>query len=242
MNQKIYCENVKQWTFTCEWCTKTTNHTWQNPLNSGIYSFMDSLIRAEKEKLNLYRNISILTSICEKCYGSTVWIAEKNLKFVSKNNSSKIFENINKDFLYKKFYPSNGNFNIDPNPDMNEECKSLFNEALSIFDNSPKGSTALLRVVLEKQLRDIKYDEYKNKSIGNILQLSDVKNKLGSQLIDSLNVIREFCNDGSHSSIMDFNDVKKEQVKSLFYLVNKVVSKLISDDKEILAITNELRK
>lgn len=41
---------------------------------------------------------------------------------------------------------------------------------------------------------------------------------------------------------MDFNDVKKEQVRSLFHLVNKVVSKLISDDKEILKITNELRK
>lgn len=57
----------------------------------------------------------------------------------------------------KPIYPIETSIHIDPNPDMNEECKLLFNEALSIFDNSPKGSTALLRVVLEKQLRHINY-------------------------------------------------------------------------------------
>lgn len=232
MSQKIYCENVKQWTFTCEWCTKTTNHTWQNPLNSGIYSFMDSLIRAEKEKLNLYRNISILTSICEKCYGSTVWIAEKNLKFVSKNNSSKIFENINKDFLYKKFYPSNGNFNIEPNYDMDDDCKSLFKEALSILDNSPKASTVLLRVVLEKQLRLI-FPNLKNKMLGSILKDKDVENKLGEKLISQLKKIKNFCNQGAHSDIMSFDKIKKEQVKNVFEIINLIIDKLVSYDKKL---------
>jgi len=51
-----------------------------------------------------------------------------------------------------------------PKADMNEDIKSLYYEAATILNDSPKGSTALLRLALQKLLKQVGKD---GKNINN---------------------------------------------------------------------------
>lgn len=238
MKQKVYCEDIEQSLFWCENCGKNTNKLWDSKTIGNDFGNHFYQMGFNEQASPTFKSKKIWWSTCKDCKDLTVWIQNTDFYYSKLPFQQRYFKNLDDK---KPIYPLESSIHIDPNPDMSDDSKSLFLEALSIFDNSPKGDTALLRVVLENELRNINYEEYKEKSIGNILQLKEVKEKLGTKLIDSLNIIREFCNEGSHSSIMDFNELKKDQVRSLFDLINKVVSKLISDDKEISEITNYLK-
>lgn len=70
---------------------------------------------------------------------------------------------------------------MEPNEDLTNEQKQLFNEAKDIFDKSPKAAGALLRCIIERILRDKLQEEHSQSLLGQILNDTNVQNELGNE-------------------------------------------------------------
>lgn len=70
---------------------------------------------------------------------------------------------------------------MEPNEDLTNEQKQLFNEAKDIFDKSPKAAGALLRCIIERILRDKLQKEHSQSLLGQILNDTNVQNELGNE-------------------------------------------------------------
>jgi hypothetical protein len=115
--------------------------------------------------------------------------------------------------------------------DMPESVKVLYEEARNISNDSPRAAAALLRVSLEKLTEALgETGGTLNTRIGNL-------NKKGvpQKVIQSLDVVRIFANEGgSHAGEIDLSgEDNQEIVNSLFKLVNFIIEKTISENKQI---------
>lgn len=139
-------------------------------------------------------------------------------------------------------YPNIPSINIEPNADMLDQEKDLFNQAKNIFDHSPKSAGALLRVVLESILKR-KFNIKEEKTyLGEILNKPDVKEKLGEFILSICNACRLIGNDASHSGLLTYKNDDKEKVELFFKLINMITDKLITQplkEKELLDSFNK---
>lgn len=137
-------------------------------------------------------------------------------------------------FEEEMIYP---NFSgIEPaNEDLDSDIQSDYFEAASIIEKSPRGSSALLRLAIQKlclQLGEKGNDL--NTDIGNL-----VKRGLPAKVQESLDVLRVIGNESVHPGTLDLKDDKDTAI-SLFHLVNFIAEKMISEPKEIEAIYNKI--
>ncbi len=114
---------------------------------------------------------------------------------------------------------------------MPNSVKELYEEARQISNDSPRAAAALLRVSLEKLTEEL--GEHKgalNTRIGNLY-----KKGLSKNIIRSLDIVRIYANEGgSHIGEIDLtNKDGAEIVDKLFWLVNIIVEKTISEPQEI---------
>jgi len=120
-------------------------------------------------------------------------------------------------------------------PDMPEHIKDDYEEARLIWAKSPRGSAALLRLVVEKlcnHLTGKKGDI--NSQIGTL-----VKDGLQPKVQKALDSVRVIGNEAVHPGTMDLNDTP-ELALSLFRLVNLIIQSCITDPKEADAIYGSL--
>jgi hypothetical protein len=124
-------------------------------------------------------------------------------------------------------YP-NSRISINPNPDMPEKVKGLFEEAREIVNSSPKGAAALLRLCIQYLLIDLG-ESGKNiaKDIGSL-----VEKGLNPLIQKSLDVVRVIGNESVHPGEIDLNDNKDIALK-LFTLVNIICDQMITHPKEV---------
>lgn len=122
--------------------------------------------------------------------------------------------------------------------DMPEDVKKIYEEARKVADISPRAAAALLRVSLEKLTNHLKETKGNlNTRIGNL-----AKKGLPEKVIRSLDIVRITANEGgTHAGEIDLTGKDGPKVVAkLFWLVNFIVEKTISDPKEIDEMFNKL--
>lgn len=162
----------------------------------------------EEEIKNCYSKVDIIT--CRACGKVQFWLDEKMI------------------------YPASSMIE-EPNEDMPEEVKDLYNEARSVFELSPKAGSALLRLGLQKLCKYLGgKGENINKDIGWL-----VKQGLPENIQEALDTIRVIGNNGVHPGEINL-DENKDLAVALFPLMNLIVEKMISDPKKMAEIYRRL--
>jgi len=149
----------------------------------------------------LANNLSIAT--CESCSNYSLWVDKK--------------------MVFPRELPIE-----PPNNDLNEPIKSLYNEAAKIFLDSPKGSTALLRLALQILLKQIGKE---GRNINNDIK-ELVESGLSSKIQKALDLLRVVGNNAVHPGQIDLDDNSEVALK-LFKILNMIADEMITKPKEI---------
>jgi len=124
---------------------------------------------------------------------------------------------------------------VHPSPDMPRDAAADYIEASEIFESSPRGAAALLRLALQKILislgetgRNIDTD------IGSL-----VKKGLSAQVQQALDVVRVTGNHLVHPGQIDSADTKEAALR-LFSLLNIITEAMITQPRQIKEMFGEL--
>lgn len=122
-----------------------------------------------------------------------------------------------------------------PAEDMPDDVKEDYDEARSVFSRSPRSSSALLRLAVQKLCIDLGGSgKNLNDDIGIL-----VKKGLPVQIQQALDVLRVIGNNQVHPGILDIRD-DPATASSLFGLINMVVEVMITQPKHVEALFNKL--
>jgi hypothetical protein len=151
-------------------------------------------------------------SVCQRCHKFTIWLGKRMI------------------------YPDMSIASL-PSEDMPPNVKEDYLEARSIVSLSPRASTALLRLALQKLMvhlgesgKDI------NNDIANL-----VKKGLPVTIQKALDLVRVIGNNAVHPGELDLKDDSKTAV-ALFGLVNMIVNVMITQPKEIDELYHKVPK
>lgn len=130
-------------------------------------------------------------------------------------------------FEKRMMIPSAGNSPL-PHPDLPENVSAIFREARDIFNKSPKGAAALLRLALQQLCIDLgQKGKDINKDIGEL-----VKKGLPVEIQQALDVVRVVGNNAVHPGEIRLDD-SPEVAGTLFELINLIVDRMISQPKKL---------
>lgn len=122
------------------------------------------------------------------------------------------------------------------NPDMPEEVKQLYNEAGLIYNKSPRAACALLRLAIDRLCNELgETDRDINKNIGEL-----VKKGLPASVQQALDVVRVVGNKAVHPGQIAFDVDDVGTATMLMRLLNIIVSRMISEPKEIAGLYDQL--
>ncbi len=107
-----------------------------------------------------------------------------------------------------------------PNDDLNEDIKVLYLEASSILVDSPKGATALLRLALQKLLKQVGKS---GKNINNDIKAL-VAEGMSPKIQQALDLLRVIGNNAVHPGQINLDD-NTEIAQKLFGILNFIVKR-----------------
>lgn len=116
----------------------------------------------------------------------------------------------------------------EPNPDMPDSVKTLFIEASSIYNKSPRAACALLRLAIERLCNELGESGDINTMIGNL-----VKNGLPEVVQKALDAVRVIGNKAVHPGQIAFDVDDKATAEMLMKLLNIITERMITEPKEI---------
>jgi len=154
----------------------------------------------------LHKQLRLRVVVCDACEEVTFWGGDK--------------------IIYPKqiFLPL-------AHADMPGSVKEFYNEAREVSNDSKRASAALLRVSLEKLTEEL------GENTGNLNErIKNLNNKgLPQAVIDSLDIVRVNGNEGgSHVGEIDLtNSDDGETISKLFWLINFIIEKTITEPNEI---------
>ncbi len=115
-----------------------------------------------------------------------------------------------------------------PNADMPAFITNHFEEARDIFDRSPRGAAALLRLCVQELCDHL---GHKGKTIDEAIA-SMVRDGLPLVIQQALDSVRVIGNEAVHPGTIDFHD-DPQTAAQLFNLINIIVERMISQPKQI---------
>lgn len=205
--------------FNCPHCQVLNQNTWYSVLLSEIVTapeyvedVMLQVQRSVRTEFPVLRPSGLRTnfalsgawvSVCGDCKRSTIWVESKQV------------------------FPQSSTAPL-PNPDMPDEVREDYIEAGQILQISPRGAAALLRLALQKLCVHL---GGKGDNIDADIKLL-VKNGLSSQIQRSLDIIRFTGSQAVHPLEMDLKNAG-ETVHSLFKIMNIIVERMISEERQI---------
>ena len=124
-----------------------------------------------------------------------------------------------------------------PNPDMPKDIQTDYLEARDIVSKSPRSACMLLRLCVEKICDDKNADgKNLNDKIGDL-----VSKGLDDRIKEELDVIRVIGGQAVHPLTINLDDdVGSAQI--LFNIINHIVQKLYTDEKEFEKINKLISK
>jgi hypothetical protein len=137
-------------------------------------------------------------------------------------------------WLHDKLIYPNKRTGIAPHADLPEEIFHDFEEARTILELSPRGAAALLRLVLQKLFVHLGETGDINAAITSL-----IKRGLDPIVRDALDSVRVIGNEAVHPGQMDLRD-DLETVSELFYVINFITEKMITEPKKLKAIYDKL--
>ncbi len=197
--------------FHCAICGVYAEQKWSH-LNSvgdiyvrknqwGGVDYYSNIVNSVLFKGQLPENYTV--SRCEHCSDLTLW-----------HNSSMILPRV---------------ISVEqPNPDLSDDIKELYNEAATILQDSPRAAAALLRLALQLLLKEL---GGKGKNIDDDIA-TIVSGGVDAQVQKAMDILRVFGNNGVHPGEINLNE-KSELVTKMFQLVNFVADKMITQKKEL---------
>ncbi len=136
-------------------------------------------------------------------------------------------------FFDRMVYPNRGNAPA-PNPDMPDDVKKDYEEAASIYTQSPRGAAALLRLAVQKLSIDL---GGKGKKINDDIKTL-VEKGLPVQVQQSLDIVRVIGNNAVHHGQIDTDD--PEVAGRLFDLLNIITEYMVSMPNRVKGIYGDL--
>lgn len=128
----------------------------------------------------------------------------------------------------KLIFPSKNIESPDPNVDMPDEIKQIYNESAKILYDSPRASAALSRLAIDELTKELEPSgKDLNSRIGNLVKIG-----LPVDIQESLDIVRVIGNNAVHPGEIDLSD-DKEMALSLLELLNIIVDNRISQPKKI---------
>lgn len=182
----------------------------QDYQQKAVASFLEFSNGRFPRELSSLLPSSFSVAICQSCNDFSIWVG--------------------KAIAYPKNIP------VDPpNEDLNDEVKSLYNEASRIVSDSPKGATALLRLALQKLLRQMGKE---GKNINNDIK-DLVEHGLSSKIQKALDLLRVVGNNAVHPGQINLDDNSEIALK-LFKILNLIADELITKPKEIDSLYKDI--
>lgn len=122
-----------------------------------------------------------------------------------------------------------------PHPDMPPSIIDDYKEARAIVNDSPRGSAALLRLALQKLMKELgESGENINKDIGSL-----VKKGLSPMVQQSLDILRVIGNESVHPGELNMKD-DITTANKLFEIINFIIEDRITREKEISELYQSL--
>ena len=214
MNQHYVQPSYGKQSFNCPHCIAFSQQEWYEALiERGSFRFNGNLrlVREDafKDKVNGFLvDNAVAISVCLHCDEPAYW-----------NKGEMVYPLIITAPL--------------PNLDMPKDVMDIYNEAREVSQLSPTASTALLRLGLEKLLPQVGAKKAKiDAMIGEL-----VGKGLSKEVEKALDSLRVIGNEAVHPGTLDLND-NKEVAFALFKLLNVIVDRMITQQKEIDEIYN----
>lgn len=152
---------------------------------------------------NGYEGQKVKFALCDCCYKKSLWLGEKMI------------------------YPKSSNIPM-PNEDLNQNIIDLYNQARNIYNDSPRGACALLRLCVQQLC--VQLGE-KGKDLN-----TDIKNLVSKGLSptvqQSLDIVRVVGNNSVHPGLINIED-NLDMAVALFSLINFIAEKMITEPKEL---------
>ena len=182
----------------------------QDFYQTEIKSFLNTVERDFRRNFSSIVPDGFSIATCSACDEFTLWV--------------------NKEMKYPKTTPI-----APPNDDLDDDIKELYFEASSILSDSPKGSTALLRLALQKLLMQV---GKKGKNINNDIK-ELVAEGLSPKIQQALDLLRVIGNNAVHPGQINFDD-NLEIAHKLFGILNFIAEELITKPKELESLYADL--
>jgi len=124
-----------------------------------------------------------------------------------------------------------------PHEDLPDACESEYSEARDIVARSPRAAAALLRLVVQKLMKELGEDGKNiNDDIGSL-----VSKGLPIEVQQALDYCRVIGNNGVHPGEIEIND-NPDIAHSLFEMINFIVEDRISRPKKVAGLYSILPK
>jgi Domain of unknown function (DUF4145) len=198
--------------FHCPHCGVYARQYWRDIYNPGDNSSYNNapldadiaaiVVNPEELESHAYGHV-VSISKCERCNSFTLWRQGTLI------------------------YPLSSTIS-PPSPDMPAPIQTLYEEARSIADRSPRASVALLRLALEELLPLL--GAKKDKIDNMIAEL--VANGLNVSVQRALDSIRVIGNEAVHPGVIDLKD-SPDTAQALFKILNFIIEKTITEKNEV---------
>lgn len=159
-------------------------------------------------------NCGIYTAKCCKCKMDSIW--RSTIDTPNKINSTNMI------------YPD-VKLNILPEADMPDHIKLDFEEAKSVYYQSPKSAAALLRLALQKLCKHLGEP---GENINTDLKSLVTKGTIASNITKAADTVRIVGNNAVHPGVMNDEDIDFIAGK-MFNLINFIVKKTITEPREL---------
>ena len=178
----------------------------QDDQQKAIEGFLKTAKSVFLSHINSLVPESLSIATCESCGKYSLWVKQK--------------------MVYPRKVPIE-----PPNKDLNEKIKKIYKEAATIFLDSPRGATALLRLCLQMLLRQLgKKGENINNDIKEL-----VEDGLSPKVQEAMDLLRVIGNNAVHPGQIDLADNKDVALK-LFKTLNMIADEMITKPKEIATL------
>ncbi|NQV70073.1 MAG: DUF4145 domain-containing protein [Pseudohongiella sp.] len=221
--------------FECPHCGTIAQQSWFSAMDASykIYSAMEHLYFNYRSSIDEHSQSHVLKFLkyMESEFGSSFQkLVPKELSISSCASCPDLTVWIDRKIVYPKHIDV-----TEPNSDLSEDIQNDYREAALIIAGSPRGSTALLRLALQKLLVQIGKE---GKDISNDIAIL-VEEGLSPKIQQTLDLLRVTGDDAVHPGQIDIND-SREMATKLFQLLNLIAEELITIPKELNELYSEL--